>query len=314
MSKLLESIPWARRLKVRHLEVFLAVHDSGSLTAAAERLHMTQPALSHWLADVEDVIGRPLFVRGRRLQLTDDGEVLRTHALRMLGEVHRTHADLCAVRKGLSGRLHVGTGLPRVLVPRAIARMQHDRPGIFVSVVEAPFADLVAMLIRRDIDVIIGALTGEALRAGFASEALTTDRVQVVARRGHPLCRRKRCTWKDTYRYPWILPPAGAVMRHSFDEAFAAQGLVPPLPCVEAGSSIRLQLLMEEERDYLSILSALEVHRYRPLGIIDDVPLPPAISFPNIGAIWDKEREQPILDYFLGALRREASDLATPRP
>jgi hypothetical protein len=53
----LKSIPWARRLKLRHLETFLVLESAGSITAAAERMHMTQPAVSHWLADIEDVMG-----------------------------------------------------------------------------------------------------------------------------------------------------------------------------------------------------------------------------------------------------------------
>ena len=53
MSPDLQNIPWARRLKLRHLEIFLALHDEGSLTAAAARLHMTQPAMSHWLGHVQ---------------------------------------------------------------------------------------------------------------------------------------------------------------------------------------------------------------------------------------------------------------------
>ncbi len=312
MANILESIPWARRLKLRHLEVFLAVHEAGSLTAAAAQLHMTQPALSHWLADIEDVVGRPLFVRNRRLSLTEEGEVLRTHAARMLGDVQRTHADLQAVRSGLQGRLHVGTGLPRVLLPKAIARLQHGKPGIFVSVIEAPLPDLLQRLAKREIDIIIGALSAHALRSGFATESLIADSVQVVARPGHAFLRRKKPQWQDTKAHPWILPPVGSVMRDALDAAFAAQDLQPPVPCVEANSSLRVQLLMGDS-DYLSILSALEVHLYRPQGLIERIPLTPAIAFPDIGAIWEKEREGALLSHFLDALREEsrAMDAAT---
>ena len=112
MTPTLDSIAWARRLKLRHLEVFLAVHATGSLTAAAAQLHMTQPALSHWLSDIEDVVGRPLFVRSRRLALTPEGEVLRMHAARMLGDVQRTDADLKAVQAGLQRMSNRDVQLP----------------------------------------------------------------------------------------------------------------------------------------------------------------------------------------------------------
>lgn len=306
MSNILSEISWARRLKIRHLEVFLTLHETGSLTAAAAQLHMTQPALSHWLADMEDVIGRPLFVRNRRFALTEAGEAFREHAIRMIGDVQRTHAELHAIQSGLQGRLHLGTGLPRVLLPNAIARLQQSRPGIFVSVVEAPQPDLLERLSAREIDIIIGALSVDALRSGFATEVLIADTVQVVARCGHPFLEQKETQWQDTNQYPWILPPVGSVMRDVFDKAFAAQNLRPPTPCVEANSSIRLQLLLGD-RNYLSILSASEVQLYCPLGLIERIPLLPEIPFPNIGAIWQTERLCPIMSHFLDALRIESS-------
>lgn len=305
MANILDTIPWARRLKIRHFEVFLVLHETGSLTGAAAQLHMTQPALSHWLADIEDVVGSQLFVRNRRFALTEVGEVLRTHAARMLGDVQRTHADLQAVRSGLQGRLHVGTGLPRVLLPKAIARLQQDRPGIFVAVAEAPQPDLLERLSKREIDIIIGALSAQALQSGFSTEVLIADRVLVVARRGHDVLRQEKPQWQDMNQYPWILPPTGSVMRDILDEAFAAQNLRPPVPCVEANSSIRVQLLMGE-RDYLSILSASEVQLYRPFGFIESVPLTPAIPFPNIGAIWEADRAGALMSHFLDALRIES--------
>jgi DNA-binding transcriptional LysR family regulator len=305
MVNILESIPWARRLKIRHLEIFLALHEAGSLTGAALQLHMTQPALSHWLADLEDVVGSPLFVRNRRFALTQEGEVLRAHALRMLGDVRRTHADLQDVRSGLQGRLHVGTGLPRVLLPKAIARLHQDWPGVFVSVIEAPQPELLERLFKREIDVIIGALSAPALQAGFATEVLFADSVRIVARRGHAILRQELPQWRDLHRYPWILPPLGSVMRNIFDDAFAAQNLRPPMPCVEANSSIRVQLLMGE-RDYLSILSASEVALYRPFDMIDSVPLTPTIAFPHIAAIWETDRAGAVLTHFLEALRGES--------
>lgn len=300
----LDSIPWARKLKLRHLEVFLAVHETGSLTAAATRLHMTQPALSHWLSDVEDVVGRPLFVRSRRLELTREGEVLRAHAARILGDVYRTDEELRAVQSGLQGRLHVGSGLPRVLLPKTIARLQETWPGIFVSVVEAPFAALLEMLANRRIDVIIGALGAQALGSGFATDALMPDSIQVVARQGHPCLQQASSRWQELTGYSWLLPPLGAEMRGIFDDAFAAQHLQPPVPCVEAGSSIRAQLLMGDS-NYLSILLGSEAQLYKPLGL-RDVPLEPVIRFPDIGAIWDADRAGPLVSHFLEALRAES--------
>ena len=86
----LDHIAWARRLKLRHLEIFLTLASAGSVTAAARLMHMTQPAVSHWLSDIEDLVGTPLFLRNRGLRLTEAGEVLARHARRMLGDLRRT--------------------------------------------------------------------------------------------------------------------------------------------------------------------------------------------------------------------------------
>jgi len=302
----LESIPWARKLKLRHLEIFLAVDQSGSLTAAAAQLHMTQPALSHWLSDIEDVVGQPLFLRNRRMALTAEGEVLRQHAKRMLRDVHRTDDDLKAVQAGLKGRLHIGSGLPRVLFPRSIVRLHESRPDIFVSVLEAPFASLLEMMANRQIDLIVGALGAQAMRSGFATESLIADDIHVVARSGHPcLAPGAELDWEGLSRHPWILPPIGSDMRTVFDEFFAARGLRPPVPCAEAGSSIRAHLLAGD-RPYLSILMGSEVPLYGPLAL-ESVPIDPPIRFPDIGAVWDSERASPVVEYFLDVLRAEVT-------
>lgn len=307
MSSTLGQIPWARKLKLRHLEVFLALHEARGLTAAAEQMHMTQPAMSHWLAEMEDVVGCPLFIR-RPFALTQAGEVLRAHAERMLGDVHRTSTELKAVQSGEQGRLAVGTTMPPVLLPRAIARLQDGTPGVHVTVVEAAVPDLLERLVKREIDLVIGALGPAAYRAGFQTEVLMADSLEVVARRGHPLVRRRSPAWSELSDYPWVLPPIGSVMRARLDESFAAQRLAPPVPRVQASSSIRVQLLMAK-RDYLSILSTSETKLYAALGVIGQVRISPPIQFPDVGVIYATDRAGPLVQELLNALRAEAESL-----
>ena len=148
MTDRLDSIKWARKLKLRHLEVLLVLCRLRSITAAANELHMTQPAVSHWLADLEEVIGQPLFLRGRQLTLTQAGEILKRHAERMLGDVGRVNEELSSVGLGMSGRLHIGTiisAVPAVL-PQAIARLQAHSPNLRLQVSEATFDPLLERL------------------------------------------------------------------------------------------------------------------------------------------------------------------------
>ncbi|WP_345537714.1 LysR family transcriptional regulator [Variovorax defluvii] len=305
MSPDLQNIPWARRLKLRHLEIFLALHDEGSLTAAAARLHMTQPAMSHWLADIEEAVGHPLFARKPKFMLTAVGQVLLAHARRMLGDVQRTDSEMQAVQAGLSGRLHVGTSLPSVLVPRAIARLLEGRPEVFAEVYESNQAELMDKLSKCEIDLTVAALTAPVLNSGFACERLFFDRVQVVATQGHPLLRQASVSLEEVRNHAWILPRRSTVMREVFDSAFAAHGLPPPEPHVEANSSMRLQVLIAAG-GFLSIFSGSEVNIYCSLGLIERMPMTMEIPFGEFGAIWSADRAGSLINEFLDALRKEA--------
>lgn len=305
MSPDLQNIPWARRLKLRHLEIFLALHDSGSLTAAAARLHMTQPAMSHWLADIEEAVGHALFVRKPRFALTAVGQVLLAHAQRMLGDVRRTDSELQAVQAGLRGRLHVGTTLPSVLVPRAIARVLEGRPDVFAEVYESSHSELLDKLSRCEIDLTVAALTAPVLSSGFACERLFFDNVQIVATHGHPLLQRTRVSLEEVREHAWILPRRSTIMREVFDSAFAAHQLAPPAPQVEANSSMRLQVLIAAG-GLLSIFSGSEVNIYRSLGLVESLPMTSEIPFGEFGAIWSADRAGSLINEFLEALRKEA--------
>lgn len=305
MSADLQLIPWARRLKFRHLEIFIALHETGSLTGAAARMHMTQPAMSHWLADIEDAVGHPLFVRRPRFALTHVGQVLLAHAERMIGDVQRTDAELQSVQAGRQGRLHVGTTLPAVLIPRAVARVLEGRPGVFASVFESHQAELMDKLSKCEIDLTVAALTADVLSSGFAYERLFVDTVQIVATRGHPLLQRENLSLQDVCGQAWVLPRRSTNMRGVFDSAFAAEHLAPPEPQVEANSSMRLQVLLTGG-GFLSIFTGSETATYRALGLVEPVPMANDIPFGEFGAVWAADRAGSLLQELLQALRIEA--------
>lgn len=311
MPTRLEDITWARRLKLRHLEVFLVLCELRGITAAARDLHMTQPAVSHWLADLEDVIGTPLFVRGRHLRTTPAGEVLRRHAERMLGDVRRTSDELVSVGSGLAGRLHVGsiTSAAPALIPRAIGVVQREFPRIHVHVLEATFELLLDRLRRRELDVIIGPLDLRAHKSGFRSELLIEDTVTVVTSPGHAFARKRKPTWQEAAPLPWIMPPTGTLMRQQLESAFLEAGVPVPEPRIESASIITIQMLLRQG-EYISVLAGSVAPIYAELHLMDIVKLSPKVGFGPIGMLWDAEQEEhPLLVRFLQALRQEAAQL-----
>jgi len=310
MDIIAADLAWTRRLKLRHLQVLAALTSAGTITAAAKAMHMTQPALSHWLSDMEDLVGTPLFVRGRTLALTEAGEALWRYATRVLGDTVRTGEEIDAVKRGVAGHLHIGTILSAapVLLPRAIAALHQRAPNLQIELVEGLLEPLLDRVERREIDLIIGPLDVRASRSGLCTEWLMTDTFSVVARRGHPLADLAVAPWEDTDGFPWILPPAGTLSRQQLDQAVADAGMTPPKPAVETSSLVAL-LSMLQGRDYIAILASSVAHMYEALNLISILRMPSQLAFGPIGMLWKAESPSIVLPVLRETLREEAGNL-----
>lgn len=310
----LSEIPWARRLKLRHLEMFLVLDSTGGITSAAEQMHMTQPAVSHWLAEMESVIGCPLFVRGRKLKLTAAGEILRRHAERMLGDVQRVDNELAAVRTGLVGRLQIGCihSAALMMLPRAISEMQLQHPNIIVYLEENTMPTLLERLSKRELDLVVGTVDVRGHRYGFATEVLMEDVVRIVCRDGHPFARKRKPTWSEAATFPWVLPPSGSLTRLRFEEAFAEHKVGLPIPRVETASVASIQAHLQAS-ECLAPLSGLVADFYRSLKLLSVVPLTPAVNFGQLGLIWSDDNPNPLLAELVNSLKRTVNKLV-PSP
>lgn len=304
----LDDITWARRLKLRHLEVLLVLCEAKSITAAATELHMTQPAVSHWLADIEDLVGGALFVRGRQLKTTAAGEVLRRHAERMLGDVRRTGEELIAVNEGLAGTLRVGSIISAApsLIPQTISKLQDEFPDLHMHVLfEGTFEMLLERLRKKQLDLIIGPLDIRAQRSGFQSELLIQDSVAVVISPGHPLARKRKPTWADAAALPWIMPPQGTIMRQRVESAFLQAGVEVPPARVETASHVLVQMMLQRGV-YMSAMAGSVAPIYAGFKLMDIVKLSPKVAFGDIGMLWDEQDVEARLAKLIATLREQA--------
>jgi len=310
MPSRIHDIAWARKLKLRHLEVFLVLCDARSITAAAIELHMTQPAVSHWLADIEALIEAPLFIRGRQLKTTAAGEILRRHAERMLGDVRRTGEDLVAVTRGLAGTLRIGsiTSGAAHLIPGAVARLHADYPDLHVEVFfDATFKTSLERLRKRELDLVLGPLDIRAQQSGFCCERLTPESVALVISPGHPFARKRDPSWHEAAAFPWIMPPTGTITRRVVNEAFVEAGIPVPPARVETASHVLIQMMLQQGT-YMSALVASAAEVYARFSLLDIVHLSPPIMFGDIGMLWDTHDPDPRLERLLAAMREQKSE------
>lgn len=234
-------------LKIRHLRVVAALADLGLVGAVAERLHVTQPAVSKQIAEIERTLGLPIVTRRRnRLFLTPVGERLAHHARQVLHQIDRAEFDIEAMRKGLSGAVRIGSvsSLAPLLLPDALALFKQSAPRASVSVVEGHVNALMPDLRAGAIDVLIGRVWQVQPVDGIAQDVLMQEPVSVVAGRDHPLAGRVAVGWDRAIDWPWILPPAGSVARRAVEGFLADAGLALPANLIESLSlPLNIELL-----------------------------------------------------------------------
>lgn len=196
-------------MDVAVVEAFVAVVERGGFTRAAERLHLSQPALSRRIALLEHQLGQALFERGRAgARLTDAGEVFLPHAQAALASLRDGAAAVRALAGGDSGRLTlavVGTLASTGLTAR-LARFRAACPGLRLLLRTGSSAEISA-LVRRG-DATLGLRYFADPSAGIASRTLAREPLVVIARAGHPLAGRRRLAAARLAGEAWVAFPA----------------------------------------------------------------------------------------------------------
>lgn len=307
--------PWTRRIRLRHLEVLLTIARHGSLTAAAAALDITQPAVSQWLADIEAAAGARLFERGRRLRPTPFAAPLLAHAERVLQDAQRTLAELQAIRAGGTGRVRIGA-MPvatAVLVPSAVLLLRDRAPGIELSLVEGIAATLWAQFDRDELDLLVTRLDARALGSGLPQQQLFQDHHRVVCRPQHALAGRRRVSWRDAARHPWLMPPAGTPLHQALTATFATAG-VPLPPSLLTSTAFPANLELLRRSDALALQSGAVAAKSLERGLLAALPLKLVHDTGDVGLVWRDAQPGPVLAAVLQALREAARGGPDPQP
>ena len=120
-------------MELRVLQYFLAIAREETILGAAERLHMTQPTLSRQMKELEEELGKQLFIRGnRKITLTDDGMLLRQRAEEIVTLVEKTESDIMLSDASLSGDIYIGAGETDGM--RLIAKVMHKCCEVYPNI------------------------------------------------------------------------------------------------------------------------------------------------------------------------------------
>ena len=229
-------IDLSNSLRLRHFTAFLAVSDERHVGRAAERLHLTQPAVSKTLAELETIVGQRLIDRGRHgAKLTAYGETFLPYARAVLESVAAAGSALVGPTSIATPSVAVGA-LPTVapdLLPAALARFTSLLPHARVTFRTAGNAGLLAMVRAGEVDLAIGRMSDPSLTIGLSFEQLYLDALVAVARPGHPLAGDSHVAFARILNYPLLVCSAGTTPRQNTDDLLQAHGLRLPPHVVE---------------------------------------------------------------------------------
>jgi DNA-binding transcriptional LysR family regulator len=308
-----EGTSWARRIKVRHLESFLVLDEAGTLTEAAARLHMTQSAMSHWLAELESVVGTPLMVRGRKVQLTPAGHLLKRLAISVLGDIARTGREMHAVAEGRVPRPNVGSVWAGIAggLPEAVSAFQLEHADVAISIHDGPFDNLLKGLETRALDAVIGVLDARAHQPGLEHQVLFEDHVAIVIGHGsrHWL-HAEGLGFADVLHGNWVMPPSGTLTRIQMDAFLIEQAASWLVPKAETASLAMMQALLHKG-DYVGVCSESMADYMVSLGLFKKIAIGSSIRFGPITVVWNREHASATLLDFVRCLVAHASGNAS---
>jgi DNA-binding transcriptional LysR family regulator len=216
-------------MDISTLQAFLAVADNASFSQAAERLFLTQPAVSKRIAVLEAELGTPLFDRiGRQVGLTEAGRALLPRARRIVDELEDSRRAIANLSGKVEGRLSFGTshhiGLHR-LPP--LLRTYHQRyPQVALDIQFMDSEQACQAVLRGELELAVVTLPTDAIPS-LDAHTVWRDRLAVVVAAGHTLAARGRPTLRDLAQWPAIMPAHGTYTREIVEAAFSHEGLAP---------------------------------------------------------------------------------------
>lgn len=194
-------------MELRVLQYFLAVTREQSISGAAEALHLSQPTLSRQLRDMEEELGKQLFVRSnRRITLTEEGMILRKRAEEILELVQKAEDEITAASAPIAGSITVGAGeLDGVrILPRAIQRLREKYPLVHLHIVSGDRVTVTEELDRGLID--FGLLFGVIDTTKYSAlKVPCTEHYGVLMRKDSPLAKYEILDPKELWDKPLIV-------------------------------------------------------------------------------------------------------------
>ena len=264
------AIAYGYAVNRNHLALFHAVAEAGSITAGAEKLHISQPAVSKQIGELEASLGVQLCDRlPRGIRLTDAGMLLADYARRM-SVTERDAARAIEELRGLKkGRLAIGasTTIGAYLLPQALSRFHQRHPGIELCLKIANTQVIERALLDGDMEV--GFTEGRIESDALDTTVFQQDELVAIAPAGHSLLSKNRVRTSELCKEPFIMREEGSGTRQVVEDALKRKGIsVTPIMSLGSTEAIKSAVISGVGVAIISRLTVDIELKSRRIGIV----------------------------------------------
>lgn len=257
-------------LNFHQLHIFYTVAERGSFSAAAQALHMTQPAVTMQVQSLEDYFGTKLLQRStKRIDLTEAGRALMPYAKSSIELIRDTDQAMSTFTKQLKGRLQLGSSLTigEYILPRLLGPFGQEYPHITISMKVMNTAQIMEEILNHQLN--FGLIEAPVNHPDMHMEAVMSDELMLVVPKGHPLAEQPSVTLDDALQYPFVLREQGSGTRLVMEEQLKKKKIDPASMKIvmELGSTGAIKSAVEAGLG-ISFLSSSSVKHEVALGLI----------------------------------------------
>lgn len=283
-------------LNFHQLHIFHTVAEKGSFSAAAQALHMTQPAVTMQVQSLEDYFGTKLLLRStKRIQLTEAGSALMPYAKNSIDLIRDTDQAMSVFTHHLKGKLLLGSSLTigEYILPRLLGPFGQEYPDITISMKVMNTAQIMDEILNHQLN--FGLVEAPVSHPDMHMEAVMSDELVLVAASGHPLAENNSVTLEEALRHVFVLREQGSGTRQVMEVELRNKGIDPAAMKIgmELGSTGAVKSAVEAGLG-ISILSAASVKHEVALGLIKIIPLSDASFKRQFFSIYLKSALLPI--------------------
>src|SRR5215208_1260538 len=217
-------------MDLRQLEIIRAIADTGSFTAAGQKLHVSQSAISRQILLLEEELGEPVFHRiGRRIRITPAGESLLQLSHRVFRDLQETVSTISDKRESLSGAMRLVGGMTVCLYvfPALLAEVRRVHPHLDLKVTVGSAERSITMLRSGAGD--LGMLTLPVDTSDLVSVPVLQEELLLITYPTHPLAKKKTITPADLDKQHFVLFETGSITRRLVEEFFTRERIEPEI-------------------------------------------------------------------------------------